>query len=531
MVDVGFNTTGWAEISMTAVKGTTVMLRYSEDFDENLEHMRGIYNCLKKSEKDHFQTDYYTAKGCGIEKWHPIFKYHGFRYILVKCETGIPADFTVKIQEVRTDLEKAGDFTCSDDRINQIQEITCRATRTNFHNMPTDCPHREKNGWTGDAQLSAEQLLYNFNGAAAYNRWMDDVVRAQRKTGQLPGIIPYAGWGFNGCNGPAWDSVCAVIPYQMYLYCGDTRVLQKMYPCLKKYIAFCETMATDNICEFGLGDWCAPYDSWHKQCEVAVTDTGYYYHDVLIASKIAAVLGFAKEAACYAEKAAEIRDCFRNHFIKRADTELELNCTKCQTSLGCMLYFGLVNEEEKQLFVDELMKEIHAMGDHFDVGILGAKYVCNALIESGEAELMLKAATNPTYPGWAYMVSQGATTLWEDWEGRNSQNHHMYGDISACFYKGITGIFADESQPGFKNTIFKPQFVSMLEHASAEHLSPYGKVQSSWKRNDDKIRIELTVPTNCTGELVLPKGMKLASTGESRAVFQAGTHVFLVCQQ
>ena len=207
------------------------------------------------------------------------------------------------------------------------------------------------------------------------------------------------------------------------------------------------------------------------------------------------------------------------------------NCTKCQTPLGCMLYFGLVNEEEKQLFVDELMKEIHAMGDHFDVGILGAKYVCNALIEAGEAELMLKAATNPTYPSWAYMVSQGATTLWEDWEGRNSQNHHMYGDISACFYKGITGIFADESQPGFKNTIFKPQFVSMLEHASAEHLSPYGKVQSSWKRNDDKIRIELTVPTNCTGELVLPKGMKLASTGESRAVFQAGTHVFLVCQQ
>ena len=196
-----------------------------------------------------------------------------------------------------------------------------------------------------------------------------------------------------------------------------------------------------------------------------------------------------------------------------------------------MLYFGLVNEEEKQLFVDELMKEIHAMGDHFDVGILGAKYVCNALIEAGEAELMLKAATNPTYPSWAYMVSQGATTLWEDWEGRSSQNHHMYGDISACFYKGITGIFADESQPGFKNTIFKPQFVSMLEHASAEHLSPYGKVQSSWKRNDDKIRIELTVPTNCTGELVLPKGMKLASTGESRAVFQAGTHVFLVCQQ
>ena len=123
---------------------------------------------------------------------------------------------------------------------------------------------------------------------------------------------------------------------------------------------------------------------------------------------------------------------------------------------------------------------------------------------------------------------KGATTLWEDWEGKSSQNHHMYGDISACFYKGITGIFADENQPGFKNTIFKPQFVGMLESASAEHISPYGKIESAWKRQDGKIQMKLTVPANCTGELVLPKGMRFESTGESKVSFAAGTYEFTI---
>lgn len=527
LVDVGFNTTGWAEISLTAAEGTTVMLRYSEDFDENLEPMRNIQGCLKPCEKDNFQTDYYTASGKGKEKWHPIFKYHGFRYILVKCETGIPADLEIKIQEVRTAFEVAGEFSCSDEMINKIQEITCRATRTNFHNMATDCPHREKNGWTGDAQLSAEQLLYNFNGAAAYDRWMDDVIRAQRKTGQLPGIIPSTGWGYNWGSGPAWDCICAVIPYNMYLYCADKRVLEKMYPCVKKYVAFCDTMTTDGICAFGLGDWCPPPDQWHKQCELAVTDTAIYYSLIVYASKMAKILGFDCEAQYYAEKAADIRAKFRKHFIKSADGELEfINCTKCQTSIACMMYYGLVDESEKAVFLKELINEIHLRDDHLDVGILGAKYVCNVLLTNGEAELMIKAVTNPTYPSYADMVLKGATTLWEDWKGASSQNHHMYGDVSACFYKALAGINVDEAKPGFKNTIFRPQFISSLDNAKAWHMSPYGKVASEWHREGDTVKMKLTVPENCTGVLQLPADMKLACCGEKQVQLTAGTHEF-----
>lgn len=521
LIDVGFNTSGWAEISMTASEDTEIVMKFGEDFDENLEHLRRLPNWLKSPDRENFQTDVYIAKGEGLETWHPIFKYHGFRYIVVTCETGIPEDLSIKIQEVRTDLKEAGSFSCSNDTINKLQEITCRATKTNFHGMPTDCPHREKNGWTADAHLSAEQLLMNFDGAAAYDRWMDDVIRAQRKSGQLPGIVPCTGWGYNWGSGPAWDSVCAIIPYTMYLYQGDTRVLEKMYPCVKKYIDFCDSMSEDNICAFGLSDWCTPTESWHKQCDLAVTDTAYYYGDVVIASKMADILGFAEEANRYREKAAQIKASFRKRFIKKADDTLELNCMKCQTSLATILYFDLVEESERNLFLQELKNEIHERDDHFDVGILGAKFTSHVLVDAGEMEFFLKAAIAPTYPSWGYLIEKGATTLWEDWAGMASQNHHMYGDISACFYQGITGINVDEQNPGFKNTIFKPQFVSMLDEAAAEHMSPYGRVASAWKREGDKVRLTLTIPTNCTGELVLP--------GEETRKLKAGTHEFFVC--
>lgn len=530
VVDAGENTSGWAEISMTAPEGTTIMLRYSEEFDEELNDKRKMWTSLRPGDYELFQTDQYIAAGKEKERWHPVYHYYGFRYVLIKCETGIPQDLSIKIQEVRTDFKQAGDFKCSDEILNKIHEITCRSTRTNFHGMPTDCPHREKNGWTGDAQLTAEELLLNFDCGAAYNRWMDDIIRAQRKSGQLPGIVPSTGWGYNWGSGPAWDSVCAVIPYNMYLYNGDSRVVEKMYPCLKRYIAFCDTMSDDGICEFGLWDWNAPKDEWHKQCETAVTDTAYYYYDIVIASKMAQILGLEEEEEFYANKATDVREKFRKYFIQKAEDELELiHCTKGQTCLASMLYFGLVNEDEKELFVRELIEDIHSLDNHFDVGAFGMKYVCNVLLEAGETELLVKTITNLTYPSYANLINRGATTLWEDFEGSvSSHNHHYYGDISACFYKALAGINPDENMPGFKNTIFKPQFVSTLDHVSAWHMSPYGKVASEWKREGNNVHLTLSVPANTTGELWLTGGNKMENTEATYVKFNAGVHEFIV---
>ena len=526
LVDVGFNTSGWAEISLTAPEGTEISMRYGEGFDEELKHMRRLDMFNKGEDKPKFQRDIYIAKGQGKETWHPIFHYHGFRYVVVECETGIPKDLSITIQEVRTDLKQVGHFECSDEVVNKIHQMALLSAKSNFHGMPTDCPHREKNGWTADAHLASEQILLNFDGAAAYSRWMDDVIRAQRKSGQLPGIIPSTGWGFNWGSGPVWDSVCVIIPYMMYLYCGDTRVLEKMYPCMKKYLAFAETMAVDDICQFGLPDWCPPIEEWHKQCEGNVTDTAIIYYDTLTVSKIAKILGEDDEAQKYAEDAARIRNSFRKRFIKRADSKLELNCTKCQTSLACMLYFGLVDEGEKELFVQELVHQIHERDNHFDAGVPGVKLISNVLLEAGCMDILLDISTTPTYPSWGYMLSQGATTFWESWHGADSQNHPMHSDISACFYKGLAGINVDEEKPGYKNTIFKPQFASQLTFAKAEHMTSYGKVASGWKRDGDSVQLKLTIPTNCTGRLVLPQGWCVENYDKEFVDMGAGDYQF-----
>ena len=526
IVDAGKGTSGWVELSVTAPAGVTIHMMYDEYFDENLKPRDCLTHALQKDYWHLFQTNSYTTSGKGRECWHPVYQYNGFRYIKVTCETGIPENIAFKIQEVRSDLPLAGEFTCSHPLVNRIQEATCNATKTCFHNMPTDCPHREKLGWMGDAQISCEQTLYNYEAAAPLYRWMSDIIRAQRISGQLPGIVPSTGWGYNWGGGPAWDGACAVIPDLMHLYRGDTRILEKMYPCIKKHIAFMDTMAVDGILEYGLDDWNPPRDSWHRKCELAVTDTLYYYNSIRVAGKIAGLLGFPEEEVFYREKAAAAREIFRSHFMEKTDGELILkNCTMSQATLACMMYYGVVNEEEKPLFLQELIREIHEMDDHFDVGAIGMLCICNVLVEAGEAELMMNAVLNPTYPSYAdLIVNKGATTLWEDFAGIGSFHHHYYGSVSAGFYKGIAGILPSEEQPGFKHTVFKPQFVSMLDHAFAWHMSPYGKVESKWVKDGEKIHISLTVPVNCTGELRLPKGTALEDTGETRVFLSGGSH-------
>ena len=524
MVDVGFNTVGWATLSMTAEKGTTVRLRYSETFGEDFEPVRWMWGCHKKVEKYNFQTDYYTAAGTGVETWAPSFKYHGFRYIHVHCDSGIPQDLSLTIQEVRSDLDVMGGFSCSDETVNRIQDITLRADRTNFHHMQTDCPSREKLGWTGDTQISAEQMLYNFDVRSSYRRWLGDVARAQRPSGQLPGIVPTSGWGYNWGSGPAWDSACTVVPMELYRYEGDLDVIAQMYPTVTRYLAFCDTMTDTGIFGFGLEDWDPPKWEHHRNCERDLTDTAITCTNMRIAARMAELLGQDEDAGLFRAKADWIRAVFRDYFIERADGELVLkNCTKSQATLATMLYHGMVDEGEKPLFLRELIALIHEQGDHADAGIMGAKYLWKVLAEAGEAELVVRMITNPTYPSFAYMLAQGATTLWEHWNGECSQNHHMFGAISAFFYQAIAGIQPDEERPAFKHTYFRPQFVSTMDHAEAWHRSPYGRVESRWARNGEAVTVTVTLPTGTTGTLELPRGWALAN-GETALSLPAGTH-------
>lgn len=499
--DLGQNISGWARISAEGPAGTEIVLKYGERLakDGGLDQTH-IGTFIKSGE---FQTDRYTMKGVGTEVWEPRFTYHGFRYVQVTGFPGTPTLDNLSGRVVHTDFDQRGTFECSNEMLNSIQRCARWSTLTNFHGIPTDCPHREKNGWTGDAHLSAEQALLNFNPATAYAKWMRDFQDVQRSSGQLPGIVPTGGWGYNWGSGPAWDSAIVLIPWYVYLYTGDRTIIDEMYESIKLYVDYMTEMSEDHIVEFGLGDWCDPNHSngGHPKCPTAVTDTAYYYTDALLLSKMARLIGREDDAVKYGQLADDIKKAFRDRFVDSSTGVVEGNC---QTSMACALYHGLVDEDDKGLVLDRLVEQVELHGRHIDCGILGAKYIMHALTENGRADLAYDIATQRTYPGWGYWIEQGATTLWESWNGNASLNHHMFSDVSAWFYKGLAGINPDENAPGFKHVVIRPNPVGGLKWVRATHESMYGTVSSEWRVDGNRFELKVSVPVNCTATVVIP---------------------------
>lgn len=498
--DFGKNISGWGKLSLNGEAGREIVLQYGETVDEK--------GALDNSELDifvrsgEFQTDRYTTRGGG-ETWHPRFTYHGFRYIQA---TGLrPGEGDgLRALVVHTALADAGSFECSTELFNTIQELARRSTLTNYHSLPTDCPHREKNGWTGDALVSAEQVLFNFDPVTAYRKWMLDLIDAQRQSGQLPGIVPSAGWGYNWGSGPAWDSALILIPWYTYVYTGDRGILESTYGAMVRYLGFLGTMERDGIVNFGLGDWCPPADkAWEHKCPATVTDTSYAYVGYLTVSRIAELLGHHEDAHEFSQKAATTRDAFRRAFV---DTATGSVAGDSQTSLACALYQGLLEESEKPLAFARLVDEVEKAGRHLDTGILGAKYLLHTLSHYGRTDLAYAITTQTTYPSWGHWIEQGATSLWERWDGKGSRNHHMYSDISAWFYRELAGIQPDPVEPGFKHVIFRPNPVDGLGWVRAHHLSPHGRVESGWTVESGSFHLTIAVPGNCRGTVYLPEG-------------------------
>ncbi|HEY5562261.1 MAG TPA: family 78 glycoside hydrolase catalytic domain [Clostridiaceae bacterium] len=499
--DLGQNISGWAQIQLSGPSAMEVILRYSEKIYEDGSIDRSNIDSLVFSGE--FQTDKYILKGEENETWEPRFTYHGFRYVEV---SGFNGELTLNNlcgRVVHTAFESMGNFECSNELINSIQRCARWSTLTNYHGIPTDCPHREKNGWTGDASLSAEQVLLNFDPMTSYTKWMMDFRDCQRESGQLPGVVPTGGWGFNWGNGPAWDSAAILIPWYMYVYGGDTNILREMYDSMKKYLEFMTSMADEDIVDFGLGDWCPPIGGADEyKCPSAVTDTAYYYVDSDILSKVAKLLAKESDAKEYKLLSENIRHAFREKFF---DIKTGLITGNCQTSLACALYQGLINEDEKKVVLERLIGQIELQDGHIDCGILGTKYIMNALTELGRGDLAYEIATKRTFPGWGYWIEQGATTLWENWNGESSQNHHMYSDISAWFYKGLAGINPDANVPGFKHIILKPNTVEGLNFVKSSHISMYGEINCSWKVEENRLILNLSIPVNCYATLYLPE--------------------------
>ena len=478
--DFGVNLVGNIEITVKGERGQEVTIQYCERLDKN-QNLDYQY-LLPNMNLDRFQCDSYILAGNEIETWHSQFGYNGFRYVQI---TGDAEIISVKARHFHTDLESAGSFICDNPFFNQLQQAVVHSTLCNYHHVPTDCPHREKNGWTGDAHLSCEQALFNLNMKDAYLKWLDDIVDCQRPNGAIPCIAPTSIWGYNWGSGNAWDVALFEIPWQMYLFYGEKSILERYLPAMKKYIAFLDNMCDNGIWRNGLGDWCAPKIT--KTASIPAILTAYAYRISDLYSKITSLLNDSDYVS------ATVRaNNIKNTFIK----EFEDKEYDSQALLTIQLQFGLTNKRDE--IFDRLIKQIEKSDYHIDCGIFGVKWMFNILSKNGRHDLACKVLEQETYPSYKNMLANSNGTLCEDWECTGSLNHHMYSTIGDWFYKSVAGINLDETNPGFKNIILTPHISECCKEFKAEHMTPYGMLAIEFK--DSKLTV--TLPTDCTADLI-----------------------------
>jgi alpha-L-rhamnosidase len=512
--DFGQNLVGWGQLTVNGPAGTSVSMVYGEltnsDGSVNQNNIN-VYVTLQQ----YFQTDTYILKGGGTETYAPRFTYHGFQYAEV---TGLPAGATTNTlvaQVVHTAICPAGNFLCSCDLLNRIETNTLWSYLGNFVGIPTDCPQREKNGWTGDAQLACEVGLTHFNAAPAYARWLKEFGPGQQSNGELSGVFPNANWGYG--EGPAWESASQMIPWFVYEHCGDAAILTNNYATMKAYEDYETSVASENIVSYGLGDW----EPASTVTPAAVTDTGYYFQGALVVARTAALMGNSADAVEYSNLAAQIQISFNTAFLNTNDNEY---AGGTQTAQSCALYQGLVNSNEIPAVADSLATAVQQNGNTIDTGILGSKYLLRALCDNGHSDTAMALAMQTNYPGWGNWVLRGATTLWETWSGNgatDSHNHIMFGDISAWFMEYLAGI--RPGAPGYKSVIIKPEITGAIAWAEGTHDSPYGTISSAWQINGRTITLNVTIPPGTAAIVYLPT---LGTPATNLVIQESGANIW-----
>ncbi len=540
--DLGRNISGVSRIVVKGERGTTLRLKHGEflDKDGNVDLSNIDIHYRPNDDKDPFQTDIYTLSGEGIETFVPHFNYKGFQYVEVTGDR--PVELTKESLTgifMHSDVPAAGEVNSSNATLNKIWKATNNSYLSNLFGYPTDCPQREKNGWTGDAHIAIETGLYNFDGITIYEKWLADHRDEQQSNGVLPAIIPTGGWGYTWANGPDWTSTIAIIPWNIYLFYGDSKLLADCYENIKLYVDHITEISPDGLTDWGLGDWVPVKSKAPKE----LTSSIYYYADASILAKAAKILKKESDYARYSGLADQIAKAINDKYL---NPETGMYGSGFQTELSAPLFWGIVPENLKAKVAKNLASRVVADNRHIDVGLLGCKSILNALSENGYAELAYEVAAQETFPSWGYWISKGATTLYENWqiEGKAdlSGNHIMFGEIGAWYYKALGGLKPDPEKPGFKNIILEPHFVEGLESFNASHEGPFGKIVSSWKRTNNTIVYQVVIPANSTATLKL-SGKNISRNG--KVVFsqaqpniikpytmnlQAGTYEFLISQ-
>jgi alpha-L-rhamnosidase len=501
--DLGRNISGVSELTVTGAAGTKIELIHSELIDKyghvDLSNIDVHYR--PTDDTDPFQTDIFILKGEGEEVFSPRFNYKGFQYVELKSDKPIELmPQNLKGYFMHSDVPPVGKIISSNPTIDKIWKAGNNSYLSNLFGYPTDCPQREKNGWTGDAHIAIETGLYSFDAITIYEKWMADHRDEQQPNGVIPAIIPTDGWGYQWANGPDWTSTIALIPWNVYLFYGDTKILSDNYNNIKRYVDHIDDLYPTGLTDWGLGDWVPVKSKAPKE----LTSTAYYYTDAMILSRIAGILGNDNDELHYSQLAKKIKKALNEKYF---DPGTGIYGSGMQTELCVPLHWGLVPEDKINLVAANLARKVAEDSFHIDVGLLGSKAILNALSENGYADVAYKVASQETFPSWGWWIVNGATTFYENWniEAKRdlSLNHIMFGEINAWFYKALGGIKPDPASPGFKNILLQPHFIDGLERFYAEHKGPYGKISSSWINSDNGVLYQVTIPANSSATVFL----------------------------
>lgn len=504
LFDIGQNISGYIRLKIKGEEGQTLTIKYAEqikdDFSLELNDMARHYP------KTEFQTDKFICSGKEIT-WSPRFCYHGFQFIEID---GLKSADEAEVYGVfvHQDVKLRTEFECSDEFLNKLWHAGVYSVYSNMFYALTDCPTREKLGWTNDAQSSAEQILCNFESERFFRKWLQDIHDTVHDDGEMPGIIPTAGWGYHWGNGPVSDGVLFEIPYRLYWHTGNAEPLVSSYPYFVKYFDYLKTRTDkDGFIRFGLDDWARPQFETPEDVNLVPVELinallVMNFHNI---AAIAAQLSGA-DATEHKTAAEGLKNLVKETYIAKDGT-----CkSDRQTSVAMLIYYGVYDDVSP--LKEQLLRLIAEKDYHHDCGMVGMRRLFHALTMIGESETAYKILTSSGIPSYREWIEQGATTLWEYWphyKHIDSKNHHMYSDFMSWILKNILGInFIGE---GKSRTEISPFFPKGLDFVRGSTNTRFGKIAVEWERVKGEINLKISVPD---GTEVYYKAQKL-SVGES----------------
>lgn len=496
--DFGQNFAGRVRLHVKGKAGNVIRMRFGEmvNLDDTLyiDNMRSAI-C----------TDTYVMKGAKREVWEPKFTFHGFRYVEVTGCPVPPGLDNVTGVVLGSDTPRVGHFECSNPMINQLYSNAVWTQRANFLDIPTDCPQRdERLGWTGDAQVFIRTAICNMDVAAFFTKWMNDLLDAQTEDGAFPNVAPDV---LGGKGGAAWGDAGVVCPWTLYQCYEDRDLLEKMYPAMKRWVKYLKKTSNNLLCESTqcFGDWLSIKANTPKE----VIRTAHFAYATDITRKSAEVLGKKADAKKYAQLFADIKEVFNQAFVKKGG-KIEGDT---QTAYLMALKFGLLDGKRVRQAAAHLVADIKAKGNHISTGFVGTALIMSVLRDTGNLDVAYNLLENKTFPSWGYSVINGATTIWERWNGwtkengpgdvnMNSYSHYAYGAVVEWMFDTIAGI--DRGDCGFQEFKLSPQPGGSLKHATATYHSPYGTIRSAWRKDGEKTICDVTIPPNTRARVKLP---------------------------